>query len=236
MAGTGQAVNLADVSGPAITHPSHTSPQHALYAQVNKARKMSQRKQVSSSPVHTNYTNLEFANSLPLYENSRDVLSRVAEMNSSHETNHGDYIKMSPARSVPPPPGGDNVISSNMDKNLYHLTESMKSMALMIDSKYNTIKQMPRSSKTEYESSEQVMISDSRTDVLSSGYVTMPRCRDNSGQLVSGHQSAVTMRRSASVPCKHRDRDSCSSGGSDSGVSTGSPRHSINDQILEIHP
>ena len=222
MAGTGQAVNLADVSGPAITHPSHTSPQQALYAQVNKARKMSQRKQVSSSLVHTNYTNLEFVH-------------QPAEMNNSHKTDHGDYIKMSPARSVPPPPGGGNVISANMDKNLYHLTESMESMALMSDSKYNTIKQMPRSSKTEYESSEQVMISDSRTDVLSSGYVTMPRCRDNSGQLVSGHQSAVTMRRSASVPFKHRDRDSCSSGGSDSGVSTGSPRHSINDQILEIH-
>ena len=72
-------------------------------------------------------------------------------------------------------------------------------------------------------------------NVLSSGYVTIPRTRMSDNVLTnvsrtSSSGTTVTMRRSASVPCK-RDRDSTSSGGSDSGVSTGSPRQSITEQM-----
>ncbi len=57
-------------------------------------------------------------------------------------------------------------------------------------------------------------------------YVTMPRSASSSGG--SGAQNGdksteVNMRRSASVPCKRRNRDRGSTGSSDSGFSTGSP-------------
>merc|ERR1719445_113606 len=69
--------------------PHPTSPTHALYAQVNKSRKSSHNNMNNKHPVISNntetanYSNLDFANSLPLYENSRDVLSHVPEMDSS---------------------------------------------------------------------------------------------------------------------------------------------------------
>ena len=78
-----------------------------------------------------------------------------------------------------------------------------------------------------------LMSSGNSTNILNLGYVTIPRYKvttDTSSSCVTS-ASTVVMRRSASVPCKHRDCDSTSSGGSDSGVSTGSPRQSVTDEI-----
>ena len=62
---------------PAVTNPL----QNAIYAQVNKSLK-SQHKPVTLDNANSkpNYANLDFANSLELYENSKDVLSRVAQL------------------------------------------------------------------------------------------------------------------------------------------------------------
>ena len=237
--------------------PHPASPQHALYAQVNKARKTKAPAPASPDSAHTNYTNLEFVASLPLYENSRDVLSRVSGLQpqkggqcpapseplpSPEVTGGHNYLNMSPKRRAnyelmsrpgghqeshqtsPGPPGSEG--------GLYPLCESVESMVLMCDSRFNTIKQMPKpvtqppmapidmAASYHGELTSEPASSD---HVVSSGYVTMPRQQ--------GRPGLVTMRRSASVPCKRPDRDSTSSGGSDSGVSTGSPRQSLTDQL-----
>ena len=223
------------------------SPPQALYARVDKTRKTSAGP--AAEPGYPNYTNLQFANSLPLYENSRDLLSRLdlppppppPQPGPEHSGNN--YLNMSPRRR-------ENYemmqLGMNKDKplmgfspvkfdNLYPLCESIESMAIMCDSKFNTIKQMPKNS-TKWSSGETDQLTLNNTNnLLSSGYVTIPRSRisDNILSNLSRSSSSgwsVTMRRSASVPCK-RDRDSTSSGGSDSGVSTGSPRQSITDQM-----
>ena len=174
-----------------------------------------------------------------------------------------NYLNMSPKKV----PTSDYELMQCSDKpligfspvnfeNLYPLCESIESMALMCDSKFNTIKQMPKNISKICEDSSmsnschgdimnhtenKVPIDAiafppmSSTGVFCSGYVTIPRSRVSDNILSnisrsSSIRSTVTMRRSASVPCK-RDRDSTSSGGSDSGVSTGSPRQSITDQM-----
>lgn len=249
------------------------SPPQALYAQVNKTRKppsspSSPCRSGDANLTQPNYTNLDFANSLPLYENSRDLLSRLPPLPPppppQRDPASPDYLKMSPRRR-------ENYEMMNLGRegekpligfspvkfdNLYPLCESIESMAIMCDSKFNTIKQMPKSSKssrgeadskTESETDKVMSASypagdqtspialNNTNNVLSSGYVTIPRTRMSDNVLTSVARSSssgtsVTMRRSASVPCK-RDRDSTSSGGSDSGVSTGSPRQSITDQL-----
>ena len=244
------------------------SPPQALYAQVNKTRKTSNTSSTSCRPgdptqtPQPNYTNLEFANSLPLYENSRDLLSRIPPPPPPplRDKTSPDYLNMSPRRRenyemMQLGLAGDKPLigfSPVKFDNLYPLCESIESMAIMCDSdsKFNTIKQMPKTSKTVSGSSEtdKVMSSSyhggdqtnlialiNTNNVLSSGYVTIPRTRLSDNVLTNVSRSSstgtsVNMRRSASVPCK-RDRDSTSSGGSDSGVSTGSPRQSITDQM-----
>ena len=233
------------------------SPPQALYAQVDKSRKTSSSSARPAEPSQPNYTNLEFANSLPLYENSRDVLSRLPPPPPQREKSSPDYLKMSPRRRENYEmmqlglAGEKPLIGFSPVKfdNLYPLCESIESMAIMCDSKFNTIKQMPKTSKSgggdgqstsetdkvmsaSYHGGDQTNLSN---NVLSSGYVTIPRTRMSDNVLTnvsrtSSSGTTVTMRRSASVPCK-RDRDSTSSGGSDSGVSTGSPRQSITEQM-----
>jgi len=176
-----------------------------------------------------------------------------------------NYLNMSPKKI----PTSDYELMQCSDKpligfspvnfeNLYPLCESIESMALMCDSKFNTIKQMPKNTVANM-CEDPTMSNSCHGDIMNhpgnkipmdplsfptvpntntvfcSGYVTIPRSRvsDNILSNISRSSSigsTVTMRRSASVPCK-RDRDSTSSGGSDSGVSTGSPRQSITDQM-----
>jgi len=274
-------------------------PKHPVYAQIDRSRKTcpgcaSQGENVphkcggrARESDGTNYTNLDFANSLSLYENSKDVLSRIANLPGNRESQVPDslaiksptrenvllkpfdgqpaenYLNMSPKKV----PTSDYELMQCSDKpligfspvnfeNLYPLCESIESMALMCDSKFNTIKQMPKNISKICEDSS--MSNSCHGDIMNhsgnkipmdalsfplvpssgvfcSGYVTIPRSRvsDNILSNISRSSSigsTVTMRRSASVPCK-RDRDSTSSGGSDSGVSTGSPRQSITDQM-----
>ena len=246
------------------------SPPQALYARVDKSRKTSSTSNSSTRPTEPpqpNYTNLDFANSLPLYENSRDLLSRLPPPPppppGQREKSCPDYLKMSPRRRENYEmmqiglTGEKPLIGFSPVKfdNLYPLCESIESMAIMCDSKFNTIKQMPKPSKSSssgegqsgsetdkamsasYHGGEQtnLLALNNTNNILSSGYVTIPRTRMSDNVLTNVSRSSsigtsVTMRRSASVPCK-RDRDSTSSGGSDSGVSTGSPRQSITDQM-----
>merc|ERR1719370_517888 len=289
--------------------PRHGSP---LYAQVDKSKK--NRPQ---SPT-TNYTNLDFANSLTLYENSRDVLSRLhgppplraQEARRSQEQrqeyrNPDPSLPVSPTRrqTVGGAPPSTLVLNSTTENYLdmspsrreagvtdYELMqfrqrrssevttngespligfspvnplcESVESMVLMCDSKFNTIKQMPKNGvKAEEDSglmsrschgnipssqeaasspappppTSPLLLNIIPNSAFCSGYVTIPRSRVSENALCSLSRSSslgstVTMRRSASVPCK-RDRDSTSSGGSDSGVSTGSPRQSLAEQL-----
>ena len=271
--------------GPRGLPPPHpTSPTHALYAQVNKSRKSSHNINnktpvISNNSETANYTNLDFANSLPLYENSRDLLSRVPDIEPKH-TKPGPEIELPPrAAATHPEPSHTGLNYLNMSPkrranyemmtrdgsshvpvngyqpvtydNLYPLCESIESMAIMCDSKFNTIKQMPKNfagkeiaitpAMSNSYHSGQYGNGETMTDVANMAnnvlnYVTMPRHRVSDNILAvsrsSSLSSTVTMRRSASVPCKQRqDRDSTSSGGSDSGVSTGSPRQSITDQM-----
>ena len=174
--------------------PRHGSP---LYAQVDKSKKSRPQ-----SPT-TNYTNLDFANSLTLYENSRDVLSRLhgppplraQEVRRSQE-HRQEYRNPDPSLPVSPTrrqiavggggaPPSTLVLNSTTENYLdmspsrreagvtdYELMqfrqrrtseaatngespligfspvnplcESVESMVLMCDSKFNTIKQMPK--------------------------------------------------------------------------------------------
>ena len=314
--------------------PRHNSP---LYAQVDKSKKTCPACQGEAGPhrcaaaarplsPHNNYTNLDFANSLSLYENSRDVLSRLAapplRQEQRQEYRNPEPLLLSPARRLadgnPPvsltlPTNTENYLDMSPGRRklevtdyemmqyqkrrasdvssigetplmgfspVHPLCESVESMVLMCDSKFNTIKQMPKNGlKVEDQSS--MMSRSCHSDIPSqqemfplpppplvlnilpnspfcSGYVTIPRSRYASSTAVmttsvhvlflnhsyfrvsenvlcslsrsSSFGSTVTMRRSASVPCK-RDRDSTSSGGSDSGVSTGSPRQSHAEQL-----
>merc|ERR1719430_273296 len=296
--------------------PRHGSP---LYAQVDKSKKSRPQ-----SPT-TNYTNLDFANSLTLYENSRDVLSRLhgppplrAQEARRSQEHRQEYRNPDPSLPVSPirrqtvggAPPSTLILNSTTENYLdmspsrreagvtdYELMqfrqrrtsdaaslgetpligfspvnplcESVESMVLMCDSKFNTIKQMPKNGvKVEEESPvmsrschgnipcqpvgaqshpsplllnmaepppSPLLLNILPNSAFCSGYVTIPRSRMSENALCtlsrsSSIGSTVTMRRSASVPCK-RDRDSTSSGGSDSGVSTGSPRQSLAEQL-----
>jgi len=120
-------------------------------------------------------------------------------------------------------------------------------MVLMCDSKYDTIKQMPKQvNKEMYHKGESKLSIHSDKDFQNlhssspySGYVTMPRggskniikengdASYNRSREKKDGQNRVKLRRCASVPS---NRDSTSSGSSDSGVSTSSPRQSVSDQ------
>lgn len=302
-------------SGLAVTGlpPRHTSP---VYAQVDKSKKHCPACQGDpvphrcstnggqQSPTAANYTNLDFANSLSLYENSRDVLSRLTAPPSSlrapeqtdQDPNPNPSLLLSPERRAlghqPPISLGvgaastENYLDMSPSRNtsavsdyemmqyghrgrgtdsgdlplmgfspVNPLCESIESMVLMCDSKFNTIKQMPKSvlkieedsimsrscngnipTRLEDQAAQPpLLLNILPNSHFCSGYVTIPRSRVSDNFLSSLSRSSslgstVTMRRSASVPCK-RDRDSTSSGGSDSGVSTGSPRQSLAEQM-----
>jgi len=293
-------------------------PKHPpVYAQINKTRKnaivstqggiTSAQPHMEQQPkgnIHTNYTNLEFANSLQLYENSKDVLARVAIMPDNRDTNQinfgqdinlestnvkreqnvelslkskeiqDNYVEMSPKLNLVFTK--DYEVIQNTDKplmtfsplqyenSIHSLCDTIDNMAIMSDSKFNTIKQMPKQYSKAYQDSQQMssschgsLISSDVCEIsqdsdnslpftcqtsLASGYVTIPRSgcrvtcdtdsilRNNISQKTNrcNGSTGVSIRRSVSVPCK-RDRDSTSSGSSDSGVSTGSPRQSITD-------
>ena len=234
--------------------PRHCSP---LYAQVDKSKKSCPACQGEAGPhrcvparptsPHTNYTNLDFANSLSLYENSRDVLSRLAPpplratesrlQDQSQEYRNPDPM-LSPTRrqtSAPPSnlplgpttenyldmsPGRRKATVTDYEMMQYQqrrmsdasfvndtplmgfspvnpLCESIESMVLMCDSKFNTIKQMPKNVlKIEEESSlmsrschgnipsqEEVLplpplvLNIVPNSAFCNGYVTIPRSR-----------------------------------------------------------
>jgi hypothetical protein len=82
-----------------------------VYAQIDRSRKTcpggaSQGENVphkcggrARESDGTNYTNLDFANSLSLYENSKDVLSRIATLPGNRESHVPDSLAIkSPTR------------------------------------------------------------------------------------------------------------------------------------------
>ena len=231
--------------------PRHGSP---LYAQVDKSKK--NRPQ---SPT-TNYTNLDFANSLNLYENSRDVLSRLQgpqgppplraqEARRSQEPQRQEYRNPDPSLPVSSPtrrqtvggappsslvlnPTTENYLDMSPSRRqvtdyemmqfrqrrasevngespligfspVNPLCESVESMVLMCDSKFNTIKQMPKNGnvKADEESlmsrschgnipssaqtscpappppSSPILLNILPNSAFCSGYVTIPRSR-----------------------------------------------------------
>lgn len=185
--------------------PAANPLQNAIYAQVNKSSKSQQKPvMLDSDNSKPNYANLDFANSLELYENGKDVLSRVAQLQgnikspkrnfseprgspvsfpgvipSNTQAHNGhNYINMSPKHNdskkqtsesqsadytamclpglpaLPPEPEYTQMIRDDSGQNVlsvHHqqLTESVESMAIMCDNKFNTIKQMPKNTKTE---------------------------------------------------------------------------------------
>ena len=214
-------------SGPRSLSPPVTGlpPRHAspLYAQVDRTKKACSACQgepgphrcAASRPISpTNYTNLDFANSLSLYENSRDVLSRLqppplrAQNARQEYRNPETSLLLSPSRratatgnpsslaspSSAAPPSSlalgsttENYLDMSPNRRQAGVTdyemmqyqqrrasdaaslgetpligfspvnplcESVESMVLMCDSKFNTIKQMPKNGlKVEDESS-----------------------------------------------------------------------------------
>ena len=170
-----------------------------IYVQVDKSKKSKPQ-----SPTTTNYTNLDFANSLSLYENSRDVLSRLQgppplraqEVRRSGQDQRQEYRNPDPSLPISPtrrqtvgvPPSSlvlhpttenyldmspsrraeigvtdyelmqfrqrrtsETVAATNGESPLIGfspvnpLCESVESMVIMYDeSKFNTIKQMPK--------------------------------------------------------------------------------------------
>ncbi|XP_023324985.1 uncharacterized protein LOC111698786 [Eurytemora carolleeae] len=274
-------------------------PRHGggpVYAQIDRSKKICQgcnqkiqhrcNKQVGRGapppPDHANYTNMDFAQSLSLYENSRDVLSRLEKLPQSltrdqvetenylpmYSSSNPDYELMrAPENSenakyhemAPISAGDRSSLCSDDRSSLYSSNyDIVDSMALMSDTRFDTIKHAPKNFikiddetfmyKPEKEISlpdnagtgislqeqslDQLAISLQGTNLFS-GYVTIPRSKvsDSIHNLSKSQSPVLTMRRSASVPCK---RDSTSSGGSDSGVSTGSPRQSTLDQLDSI--
>ena len=230
--------------------PRHGSP---LYAQVDKSKKSRPQ-----SPT-TNYTNLDFANSLSLYENSRDVLSRLQgppplraqEVRRSGQDQRQEYRNPDPSLPISPtrrqtvgvPPSSlvlhpttenyldmspsrraeigvtdyelmqfrqrrtsETVAATNGESPLIGfspvnpLCESVESMVIMYDeSKFNTIKQMPKNGvKADEDSvlmsqschgdipsqearktppSSPLLLNILPNSAFCSGYVTIPRSR-----------------------------------------------------------
>lgn len=268
---------------------------HPVYAQIDKSKKsetvsrqgyIQSEEQFNSTgctQIQTdqpNYTNIDFANSLTLYENSRDVLSRVQslnqndirenrpiqvvqqtscgsedetslEMNPSEQTTK-NYLDMSSKHETHHMNGYEEMkytqsTNQSPESMLSPLRESTENIVLMGDSKYDTIKQMPKQANKDI-----CMNVDSKSNIPTvrensvlqssscySGYVTMPRkgsknitrettdVSNNRSRERNDGQNKVKLRRCASVPS---NRDSTSSGSSDSGVSTSSPRQSLSDQ------
>ena len=233
-----------------------------LSTQVDKSKKSSR----PQSPTTTNYTNLDFANSLTLYENSRDVLSRLhgppplraqeASRRPTQEQQRQEYRNPDPSLPVSSPirrqtvggggaPPSTLVLNSTTENYLdmspsrrevagvtdYELMqfrqrrssevmsngespligfspvnplcESVESMVLMCDSKFNTIKQMPKNGVNKAEEDSGLMSRSCHGNIPSSssqeeapppptsplllniipnsafcsGYVTIPRSR-----------------------------------------------------------
>ena len=137
----GGAVSLAGRTlSPARGRPPRPPPQ-PLYAQVDRSKKAG-RQAEPAEPTAANYTNMEFAASLSLYENSRDVLSRLES--PAPAAPPGNYLNMSPGRR---PDGADYELMVGAE-----FRESTDSLAFnsdaFSDGKFNTIKQQPGRGRT----------------------------------------------------------------------------------------
>ncbi|KAF2896188.1 hypothetical protein ILUMI_09984 [Ignelater luminosus] len=187
----------------------------ALYATVDMSKKCSRNHNYANlQPISTaNYANMEFAQSLELYENAKQVAQSVGLCNKCGHP-QSDYLMMEPATRKKPSPSGYLPMSPAIKQRLGKmLSTSNPNLAPAVDRGGKP----SGSAMLQANVYQRKQLLDS-TDNLEqrrrrSNSADSSRCEDAEGSLCNCTQSVV--RRSSSVPCKS-NRDSSSS--NDSGV------------------
>lgn len=175
----------------------------------------------SSNTNNTNYENMEFAQTLQLYENSKEIGDKARAMCSKCGHAQDDYLMMEPSNKPAQPHPGYIPMSPAVKQRLGKM---------LSNSNPNLGPALDRSNKpsgsamlhTNVYQRKQILDSTDNLDVKrkrsNSADSSTSRCEpepESSPCHCGGQQQAIAVRRSSSVPCKS-NRDSSSS--NDSGV------------------
>uniref|UniRef100_A0A1Y1M359 Uncharacterized protein n=2 Tax=Photinus pyralis TaxID=7054 RepID=A0A1Y1M359_PHOPY len=186
----------------------------ALYATVDMSKKCSRTHNYANFQPNAppNYANMDFAQSLELYENAKQVAQNAGLCNKCGHP-QSDYLMMEPARKSQPPPGYLPMSPAIKQRLTRVLSSSNPNLAPSID---RSVKPSG-SAMLQANVYQRKQLLDS-TDNLEqrrrrSNSADSSRCEDTEACQCNCTQSVV--RRSSSVPCKS-NRDSSSS--NDSGV------------------
>ncbi|KAF5296617.1 hypothetical protein FQA39_LY12445 [Lamprigera yunnana] len=186
----------------------------ALYATVDMSKKCSRTHNYANFQPNTvaNYANMDFAQSLELYENAKQVAQNAGLCNKCGHL-QSDYLMMEPAKKNQPPPGYLPMSPAIKQRLGRALSSSNPNLAPSVD----RAAKPSGSSMLHANVYQRKQLLDSTDNIEQrrrrSNSADSSRCEDTESCLCNCTQTVV--RRSSSVPCKS-NRDSSSS--NDSGV------------------
>ncbi|KAK4873688.1 hypothetical protein RN001_013048 [Aquatica leii] len=186
----------------------------ALYATVDMSKKCSRTHNYANFQPNTsaNYANMDFAQSLELYENAKQVAQNAGLCNKCGHP-QSDYLMMEPAKKKQPPPGYLPMSPAIKQRLGRALSSSNPNLAPSVD----RAAKPSGSSMLHTNVYQRKQLLDSTDNIEQrrrrSNSADSSRCEDTESCLCNCTQTVV--RRSSSVPCKS-NRDSSSS--NDSGV------------------
>ncbi|CAH1106685.1 unnamed protein product, partial [Psylliodes chrysocephalus] len=216
---------------------SGTEDVHAIYATVDYSKKTHRQQPVATAanyanlapatittttaPTSSNYENMEFAQTLQLYENSKEIADKAKTMCTKCGHAQEDYLMMEPSNKPSQPHPGYIPMSPAVKQRLGKvLSNSNPNLGPALD----------RSNKPSGSSMLQGTIYQRKQILDNVDNLDIRRKRSNSADSSTGryepepepetspchcNHTAIAVRRSSSVPCKS-NRDSSSS--NDSGV------------------
>ncbi|CAH1154503.1 unnamed protein product [Phaedon cochleariae] len=202
---------------------------HAIYAAVDYAKKAHDRQAaqnnyanvgppaVMAAPTSTNYENMEFAQTLTMYENSKDIADKVKALCDKCGHAQDDYLMMQPSRPAQPHPGYIPMSPAVKQRLGKVLSNSNPNLGPALD---RSNKPSGSSMLQAYVYQRKQMMDnadnlDVRRNRSNSADSSTSRCEPDPDPETSPCHCALAVRRSSSVPCKS-NRDSSSS--NDSGV------------------
>ncbi|XP_001815657.1 uncharacterized protein LOC100142139 isoform X2 [Tribolium castaneum] len=200
---------------------------NALYATVDRSKKCQRNQPTAANyaniapmsaptvPTSSNYENMEFAQTLKLYENSKEIVEKARALCSKCGHAQDDYLMMEPSASKPAPHPGYIPMSPAVKQRLGKaLSNSNPNLAPALD----------RSNKPSGSAMLHANVYQRKQLLDSTDNLDLKRRRSNSADSSRCEETetspchcvqSVAVRRSLSVPCKS-NRDSSSS--NDSGV------------------
>lgn len=190
-----------------------TTPSAANYANIGPIAQTN-APTTMPTPSCSNYENMEFAQTLKLYENSKEIAEKARALCSKCGHAQDDYLMMEPSKSTQPHPGYIPMSPAVKQRLGKALSNSNPNLGPALD----------RSNKPSGSSMLHANVYQRKQILDSTDNLEMKRRRSNSADSSSRCEPepeaspchcAIAVRRSSSVPCKS-NRDSSSS--NDSGV------------------